>query len=112
MSNETSKQMQRRSVDHRFATRWIRGDGIDIGCGPDPLSNFSEYFPLMKSLRPWDLPDGDAMLMAGVADDSFEFVHSSHCLEHLVDPELALKKWVRICKPAGHLIITIPEEDL
>ncbi len=112
MANETSKQMMRRCSDRRFATRWIVGEGIDIGCGPDPLSRLADFFPLMRSLKPWDMPDGDAMLMAGVADESYDFVHSSHCLEHLVDPLRAMTNWVRICKPGGHLVITVPEEDL
>ncbi|PXW22422.1 tetratricopeptide repeat protein [Paraburkholderia caballeronis] len=112
MANETSKQMFRRSSDRRYFTRWLVGDGIDVGCGPDPLSNLSDFFPLMRSVRGWDLPDGDAMLMETVADGSFDFVHSSHCLEHLVDPVTALRNWIRICKPGGHLVITIPDEDL
>ena len=112
MANETSKQMLRRSTDHRFMTRWIVGDGIDIGCGPDPLTRLGFYFPLMRSVREWDLPDGDACFMAGVAGNQFDFVHSSHCLEHLTDPATALQNWIRICKPGGHLIITVPEEDL
>ncbi|MBB6253642.1 tetratricopeptide repeat protein [Nitrospirillum iridis] len=112
MADETTKQMLRRASDGRFARRWIVGEGIDIGCGPDPLGKLKDYFPLMTSTRPWDLPDGDAMLMEGVADNSYDFVHSSHCLEHLVDPVRALANWIRICKPGGHLIITIPDEDL
>lgn len=112
MAHETSKQMLRRSADRRFSTRWIIGDGIDIGCGPDPLSRLSDFFPLMKSLRPWDLADGDAMLMPGVADGTYDFVHSSHCLEHLVDPVLAMTHWIRICKEGGHLLVTVPDEDL
>ena len=112
MADETTKQLIRRCCDHRFASRWFVGIGIDIGCGKDPLSKHSDVFTLIKSVRPWDLPDGDAMLMDGVADNSFDFVHSSHCLEHLTDPLLALKNWLRICKKGGHLIITVPDEDL
>ncbi|MRW85659.1 methyltransferase domain-containing protein [Pseudoduganella sp. FT26W] len=112
MANETSKQMARRSTDRRFVTRWFVGHGIDIGCGPDPLSKFADFLPLMKSLRPWDMPDGDAMVMAGVSDESYDFVHSSHCLEHLVNPIEAMKNWIRICRKGGHLVLTIPDEDL
>ena len=109
---ETSKSLIRRSYDKRFATRWLIGDGIDIGAGPDAIGNYAPLFPLIRSVRAWDLPDGDAMLMEGVADHSFDFVHSSHCLEHLVNPTIALQNWVRICKPGGHLLIMVPDEDL
>ncbi len=110
--HETSKSIIRRSADSRFATRWLIGAGIDIGAGQDSIGNYGQLFPLMTSLRSWDLPDGDAMLMEGVPDESFDFVHSSHCLEHLVDPLLALGHWIRICKPGGHVVIMIPDEDM
>jgi SAM-dependent methyltransferase len=112
MANETSKQVMRRMVDRRYSQKWIVGNGIDIGCGQDPLSNLSDYFPLMKNLKPWDLVDGDAMLMSSAFDSSYDFIHSSHCLEHLVDPAIALYNWIRICKVNGYLIITVPDEDL
>jgi SAM-dependent methyltransferase len=110
--HETSKTISRRLHDARFATRYFVGDGIDIGSGPDPLAQYHEFFPLMKSCRAWDLKDGDAQLMAGVADASFNFVHSSHCLEHLRDPREALAHWLRILKPGGHLVCVVPDEDL
>lgn len=109
---ETSKSVMRRLHDNRFVTRYLVGDGIDIGCGSDPISLYGELFPLMKSLKPWDLGDGDAQLLANVADESFDFVHSSHCLEHMVDPVEALGNWFRVLRPGGHLIIMVPDEDL
>jgi SAM-dependent methyltransferase len=50
--------------------------------------------------------------MAGVADGSFDLVHSSHCLEHMVDPRTALRNWIRICRVGGYLVISIPDEEL
>lgn len=109
---EASKAVMRRLHDSRFATRYFIGTGIDIGCGPDPISQYSEQFPLMESCRSWDMPDGDAQYLESVADNTFDFVHSSHCLEHMVDPKTAMTHWLRVLKPNGHLVITIPEEDL
>jgi SAM-dependent methyltransferase len=109
---EASKALMRRLHDSRFATRYFVGQGIDIGCGPDPVSQYQEQFPLMRGCRSWDMPDGDAQLLASVADETFDFVHSSHCLEHMRDPREALQHWLRVLKPGGHLIVTIPDEDL
>jgi SAM-dependent methyltransferase len=50
--------------------------------------------------------------MHNVLDESLDFVVSSHCLEHLVDPVEGIVNWFRILKPGGHLVITVPEEDL
>jgi len=109
---ETSKALIRRLHDIRFANTYFKGGGIDIGCGDDPLSKYAQQFPLMTSLKQWDLPDGNAQLMASVPDETYDFVHSSHCLEHLHDPYEAFENWIRICKPGGHIITTIPDEDL
>lgn len=109
---ELTKSISRRLADSRFIRTYFVGNGIDIGGAPDPLSLYLEFFPLMKSLKIWDLPDGDAQFMTGVPENSFDFVHSSHCLEHLNDPAEGLQNWFRILKPGGHLVITVPEEDL
>jgi hypothetical protein len=33
-------------------------------------------------------------------------------LEHLRDPYEAFRNWIRICKSGGHIVTTIPDEDL
>lgn len=109
---ETSKSVMRRLHDSRFATRFFVGNGIDIGSGQDPLGNYAEQFPLMNSCREWDLKDGDAQLLASLGDASLDFVHSSHCLEHMCEPREALSNWLRVLKEGGHLIVTVPDEDL
>jgi tetratricopeptide (TPR) repeat protein len=109
---ECSKSIIRRRADPNFLTRYFVGEGIDIGGAPDPLSVYRSLFPAMGDVRVWDLGDGDAQDMAGVADESYDFVHSSHCLEHLHDPAAGLGNWFRIVKPGGHLVVLIPDEDL
>jgi SAM-dependent methyltransferase len=112
MSNETSKSVLRRLHDVRYATRYFVGEGIDVGAGEDSLAKYTSLFPLATNIRSWDLQDGDAEAMQSVADQTYDFVHSSHCLEHLNDPYQGLKNWIRICKTGGHLIIMVPDEDL
>jgi len=110
--HESSKSVFHKLKDARYVSRYLVGDGIDIGAGQDTIGQYYEFFPLMKSCRGWDLPDGDAELMESVADNTFDFVHSSHCLEHMRDAHNALENWVRILKPGGHLVCLIPDEDL
>ena len=109
---ETSKALIRRLSDIRFASHYFKGSGIDIGSGDDPLTKYTQQFPLLTAVKEWDLEDGDAQFMNGVEDNTFDFVHSSHCLEHTHDPYEAFENWLRICKPGGHIITTIPDEDL
>lgn len=109
---ECSKSIQRRLADSNFLRRYFVGEGLDIGGKPDPLLLYKELFPLMRSVRTWDWEDGDAQFLKGVADGSLGFVHSSHCLEHLVDPAEGLRNWFRVVKESGYLVITVPDEDL
>jgi len=109
---ECSKSIMRRLAEPNFINRYFRGDGIDIGGAPDPLAMYVELFPLMRGVRVWDMKDGDGQKLDGIADAQFDFVHSSHCLEHLHDPAEGLRNWFRVLKPGGHLIVTVPDEDL
>lgn len=110
--HESSKSIFHKLKDSRYATRYLVGNGIDIGAGPDSLAQYYEFFPLMKSCRAWDKPDGDAEFMKGIEDNTFDFVHTSHCLEHMRDAKNALGNWLRILRPSGYLICIIPDEDL
>jgi predicted SAM-dependent methyltransferase len=109
---EQSKAARRRFYNGNFHNRYLSGHGIDIGGKPDPFSQYIGVFPLVKSVKIWDLEDGDAQEMATCKDDSFDFVVSSHCLEHMVDVYEALKNWIRITKSGGYIIITVPDEDM
>ena len=110
--HEQSKAAKRRIADAAFITRYMAGEALDIGAGPDGLARHIGIFPRLTAVREWDLPDGDAQFLAGVADASFDLVHASHCLEHMVDPRTALSHWIRVTKPGGHLVITVPDEDM
>ena len=109
---ELSKSIVRRMAEPNFARRWFVGAGIDIGGKPDPLALYREFFPLMTACRVWDWEDGDAQDLVGVAQGSQDFIHSSHCLEHLRDPAIGLAAWLAALKPGGFLIVTVPDEDL
>lgn len=110
--HECGKATLRRLYHGSLYARAFAGHGIDIGAGYDPLGVYQYAWPAMLSVRSWDLEDGDAQLMAGVEDAAYDFVHSSHCLEHVRDPHEALTHWVRITKPGGYLVLTFPDEDL
>jgi SAM-dependent methyltransferase len=102
MSNETSKSRARRTTEGYYSTIF-QGRGIDIGCGDDPVTP--------TCLR-WDRPQGDAHDLAGLAPASFDWVYSSHCLEHLEDPRRALRRWWDVLKPGGKMLLVVPDEDL
>ena len=81
----------------------LRGEGIDIGCGTDPV------FP---DVTPFDHAHGDANHIRRYIDRQFDFVYASHCLEHMVDARAAIVEWWALVKPGGVLFLIVPDEDL
>ena len=79
------------------------GKGIDIGCGPDPVA---------QDVRRFDTTDGDANEITRFVHEDFDYVFSSHCLEHMHDPRKALHEWWKLVRPGGHLFFIVPDEDL
>lgn len=102
MSNETSKCQSLRKKESHFDL-YLKGKGIDIGCGEDKL------IVEQGTVDAWDLNNGDAMLMEGIANETYDFVYSSHCLEHTQNVEITLYNWSRILKKDGYLYFVIPE---
>jgi len=99
---ETSKCAIHRGERGDF-DRFLTGRGIDIGCGDDRL-----VVP-NGAVEGWDFRREDAQLMAGVVDGAFDFVYSSHCLEHMRDVREAIFNWLRILRPGGHLYLVVPD---
>lgn len=106
MSRETWKATQRRlAEDDRGEFPWrkvFHGRGIDAGCGPDklPFSNCIGF----------DVDDGDAnKLSSYFPPESFDYVHGSHVLEHMHNPTAALRDWLKLVKPGGWIVQTVPD---
>lgn len=99
---ETRKAHGRR-LREGFFEAYCQGEGLDIGCGGDPLT------PMCAG---WDLCHGDAQYLHGIADESFDYVYSSHCIEHMMDVRIAIANWFRVVRRGGYLIICGPERDL
>ena len=110
--HEQSKAARRRANIPAFHNRFFVGDGIDIGAGNDSLGNLRHVFRGMRSVVGWDLANGDANYLYGVEDGAFDFAASSHCLEHMIFPKIAVDNWLRVIKPGGYLVVTIPDEEM
>lgn len=81
----------------------LTGKGIDIGCGKDPV---------MPDVKRFDLEDGDANEITKYVHEQFDYVYSSHCLEHMYDPRKTILDWWSLVKVGGHLFFMVPDEDL
>jgi SAM-dependent methyltransferase len=65
-----------------------------------------DFFPNRPSGRQWIR---EATALHGMADASYDFVLSSHCLEHLANPLAALREWRRVTRFGGHLVLVLPD---
>ncbi len=103
MTKETSKCYDMR-LSKGYFDKYLKGNGIDIGGGDDPL-----VIP-NGTVFCYDKEQGNAQTLSNIEDDIYDFVYSSHCLEHMSDLCMALDNWIRICKPGGYIYIVLPHE--
>jgi len=98
-----------------------KGKLLDIGCGN------GKFLSMMWDLG-WEVqgiePDTQAARIAKehfgvkvvattleeakISDNSFDAITMSHVLEHVADPIALLKECYRVLKPAGRLVIIVP----
>lgn len=83
-----------------MAEHFCKGRGLDVGCGKYPL----------KGAIPIDKRRGsDAM---SLPSGEYDYVFSSHCLEHLPQPIEALKHWKSRLRKEGVLFLYLPHPDM
>lgn len=81
------------------AQQFCVGRGVDVGPGQWP-------FP---GAVPVEVKNGgDAMAIPG---GEWDYVFSSHCLEHLVDPIGAVEHWRHSLRSGGVLFLYLPSPD-
>ena len=102
MPHEATK-LYKRWERNEILNRYLSGRVLDVGCGDSRIRDTAVGF---------DKQQGDGQLLAGVPNESYDTVFSSHFLEHIPNPlEGLLNQW-RVLKPGGYLIIYVPDEDL
>ncbi len=82
------------------ALQFCKGRGLDIGAGRWPLPGAE---PIERAFvhNAQMLPEGE-----------FDYIFSSHCLEHLGDPVSALEHWKTRLRPSGVLFLYLPSYDM
>lgn len=84
-----------------IAKYFCQGDGLDIGGGKWPLEGaISVDISMGKNIELF-FPDG-----------KYDYIFSSHCLEHLVNPIAALELWKNRIHHGGVLFLYLPHPDM
>jgi SAM-dependent methyltransferase len=84
--------------------------GVDIGCGNDKL------FDTTIGIDGREIPGVDVVADVTCLDtifgvEKFEYVYSSHCLEHVKHPFDVLKQWVGLLRDNGIVVLYLPHKD-
>lgn len=89
---------------------------IDIGCGWFNVFEF-EYIRFDKASQICGMKTcadhfGDFHNMHAFNDNTFAFINATDVIEHAIDPEKALREWLRILKIGGVLHVRWPGLDV
>lgn len=84
-----------------FALEVCKGEGLDVGYGKEEWK-----FPGATGV---DLVDNNGYDAYNLPEGEFDYIHSSHLLEHLPDWVGALNHWTKRLKSGGVLFMYLPE---
>lgn len=95
---------------------YTKGLGLDLGCGPSKtfphfigVDNRKDTQLFGIQMNP-DMTVPTCEKMPFFADGQWDFVFSSHLLEHIEDYKGALAEWWRLIKVGGHLCLYLPHK--
>jgi len=109
----------RESIFRRYeineVIQYAEGVGIDIGCGLNKIHTSAIGINKILTDNDFGYPfgaqiKGEGDYLPWFNDNSLDYVFSSHCLEHIIDPKKALHEWTRILKVGGYLILILPHK--
>lgn len=84
-----------------IAEHFCKGSGLDIG------GTTEWHFPGSKIVNPVE-NEYDAFNLPGT---NYDYIFSSHCLEHIDDYAGALRIWRDALRPGGQLFLYLPHPD-
>ena len=114
--NRFAIHQRAREAYTKYASPYIRGRLIDIGCGSKSMEPFfagrvTQHIGLDHAGSPHGHARVDIIASAYETEqpsDSFDTVLCTAVLEHLEEPESALIEAFRILRPGGYAIYSVP----
>ena len=111
-------------IEYRYAADWLNdcGNVVDVGCG---IGEFSQYLPPHINFLGLEVSTEAVKIAKSLgrnvkqlepqgnftANGQFDAVTCFQVLEHVSDIPVFLKFLVDLCKPAGRIIIAVPNNE-
>lgn len=111
VGEESRKTWEKKFEQNRtsFFDKYMSGKGLDIG-GTGYLKDVLPILPT-ATIVDLDYPGYNGHILP-FADNSQDYVYSSHTLEHIKSFQEPIREWFRVVKPGGYIIVTVPHRDL
>jgi SAM-dependent methyltransferase len=96
-----------------FVNEHMKGDVLEVGAGADYLKKtfagkYDNWVSLDYDIRSFSIDvQGDAQQLP-FKDNSFDTIITIDVLEHIPNPEKAVKEYFRVLKPGGKIILSTP----
>lgn len=81
------------------AAHFCKGRGVDVGAGKWPLPGAQAV-------------DNEFYSATFLPSEDWDYIFSSHCLEHLPDPISALEHWLKKLRFGGTLFLYLPHPSM
>ncbi len=125
-TNDAREDRNKAALDREaLASIYLTGNGIEVGALHNPLrvpayvnvqyvdlkqpEELQKFYVGVTNIKAPDiLTDGETL--AGVGDESQDFVIANHFIEHCQDPIGTIENFLRVLKPKGILFLTIPDK--
>lgn len=101
----------------KFLQPWLKGNILDIGCGPQPIPSYLEGYPIEKiaGIDPMEPTAGKHpfAFCRGLAeflpwrDDTFDTIVIGTSLDHVILLDKVLNEIHRTLKPSGNLVLWV-----
>lgn len=117
----------RYSTHGRQAYALCRGKGLEIGALHKPFDldasvTYLDRYRTVELIAAYkDDPRVDSVVQVQIAwpshkypfldDNAFDFVISSHVLEHVPNPGRQLEEWLRVTRPGGIVYLVVPDKN-
>jgi len=95
--------------------KFCTGFGLEIGPGSKSYTKvestiYLDKYPTREKVGERTFLTADTIEIP-IKENTFDYIFSAHCLEHVPNTIKVLKEWIRVLKPGGILFLVLPHGE-